>query len=83
MKTLLLSTVLAFTFLSCSKSPEAAAQDVCDCYKALGDSKMDQIIIETKECTKFAEKFRSQFEGEELKTYTLGIADCVTGGLFK
>lgn len=83
MKTLLFTTFLALTFLSCSKSPESAAAEVCDCYKSLGDAKMAEVITETKECTQLAEKYRKEFSGDDLKAFSGGIADCVTGGLFK
>lgn len=77
------SVLLGFALSGCSKSPESAAQDVCDCYKSLGDAKMAEVLDETKKCTQLAGQFRKEFKGEELKAFTLGIADCATGGLFK
>ncbi len=70
-------------FFSCSKSPESAAKEVCDCYKQLSDTKLSEIGTKTKECTELASKLGGQFKDDDLKKYSLGIADCATGGLFK
>lgn len=82
MKKLLISTIVAFVFISCSKSPESAAKEVCDCYKELSDTKLSDIGSKTKECTELASKFGGQFKDDDLKKYSLGIADCATSGIF-
>lgn len=82
MKKLILSLSISLGLFSCSKSPESAAKEVCDCYKQLSDTKLSEIGTKTKECTELASKFGGQFKDEDLKKYSLGIADCATGGVF-
>jgi hypothetical protein len=83
MRKLFSISILALSLVSCSKSPESAAADVCDCYKSLGDVKMGEVLAETKKCTQLMEKYSSNLKGEDLKTFSLGIANCTTKGLFK
>lgn len=82
MKKILLSLCFACTILSCTKSPESAAKEVCDCYKSLSDAELKSVVGETQKCLEMAKEYKAEFTQEELSTFRNATADCVTEGLF-
>lgn len=74
--------LLATCIVACTKSPEDAAKEVCDCYKELGDVKVNELPSKAKKCTKMASDFSKEFKGEDLRIYSLRVANCAAGGLF-
>lgn len=83
MKKLVFTLLVVSSLMACSKSPESAAKEVCECYKSLGDTKVKELASKTKDCTQMASDYGKKFKDEDLKKFTTSIADCATGGLFK
>lgn len=83
MKNVLLSVCFAFTILSCTKSPESAAEEVCNCYMNLSDAELKSVMGETQKCLEMAKEYKAGFTQEELSTFRSATADCVTDGLFQ
>ena len=83
MKKLLLPAALLFIVsTSCTKSPESAATEVCECYKALGQAELNSVLGETQKCLDLAKEYKAGFTKDELKVFRNATADCVTDGLF-
>lgn len=68
---------------SCSKSPESAAEEVCDCYMNLGEAELKSVMGETQKCLDLAKEYKAGFTQDELKVFRNATADCVTDGLLK
>jgi hypothetical protein len=84
MKKLLLPAVLLLLIAtSCTKSPESAAEEVCDCYMNLGEAELKSVMGETQKCLDLAKGYKAEFTQDELKTFRNATADCVTDGLFQ
>lgn len=81
-KLLLPAAMLLFISTSCTKSPDAAATEVCDCYKALGEAELKSVLGETQKCLDLAKEYKAGFTQDELKVFRNATADCVTDGLF-
>lgn len=82
-KLFLPAVMLLFFASSCTKSPEAAAEEVCDCYMNLGEAELKSVMSETQKCLGLAKKYKAEFSEDELKAFQNATADCVTDGLFK
>ncbi len=76
MKTILLSaTVLstAMFFSSCSKTPEEAANEICECYENADG------LLDAGGCAMDAAEYMQDYKGEELETFTTKTASCTLG----
>lgn len=82
-KLMLPAAVLLFVVSSCTKSPESAAEEVCDCYTSLGEAELKNVMGETQKCLDLAKEYKAGFTQEELSTFRNATADCITDGLFK
>lgn len=65
---------------SCGKSPEAAAEELCDCMRKTTDSQdLGALAGNTAECQEIAEKYQGKFTGKDLNTFTRTITNCMLG----
>jgi hypothetical protein len=75
--------LLTLAFISCSKSPETAAEEVCNCYISLGEAELKSVMGETQKCLDLAKEYKAEFTQEELKVFREATTDCITNGLLK
>lgn len=62
---------------SCGKSPESAAQEVCNCMtKLAGSDGLSAMAGNAAECSQLQQKYASQFQGDDLNTYTRQVTQC-------
>lgn len=67
---------------SCSKSPEAAAEEVCDCLgKAAQGKSPDEILSKSGECRELVAKYQGKFSAEDQAKFGQKTAGCMLGGL--
>jgi|GEM_PF-2171571 hypothetical protein len=83
MKKTLALCFLTLAFISCSESPETAAQEVCNCYMSLGEAELKSVMGATQKCLDLAKEYKAEFNQEELKFFRKATTDCITDGLLK
>ncbi len=74
--------LFSFTLVSCQKSAEAAAEEVCECM----DEKMQALPSgeeagDTNECNDMAKEFEKGFESEDREIFIKKVGDCAMGQL--
>lgn len=67
---------------SCSKSPEAAAQEVCDCMgKATQSKSPDEILSNSSKCHELVAKYQGKFSAEDQAKFGQKTAGCMLGSM--
>lgn len=70
------------TLGSCSKSPEAAAQEVCDCMsKATQGKGPGEIMSNSTKCQELVAKYQGKFSAEDQAKFGQKTAGCMMGSM--
>lgn len=70
------------TLTGCGKKPDAAAQEVCQCFGEAAKSAMQNpgdAAGKTADCQKLAAKYQSKFSRQEQAEFAQATASCLTG----
>ena len=72
----------AITLGSCNKSPEAAAEEVCDCMsKAAQGKSPDEILSSSTKCQELVAKYQGKFSAEDQVKFGQKTAGCMLGSM--
>ena len=70
----------ALLLSNCGKSPEAAAQEVCDCmHKTAGSQDLGAMAGNSAECQEITAKYQGKYSGKDLNTFTRTMTNCMLG----